>query len=144
MVMADTDIEATTIAWPVHFPSIHVVGAFCITRAPEFFHQNNIQFAMNTEPSYFDWLGHNPELASDFQLWMTLKQRATPNWVDWFDIQGRILEVFQSESADNDHVLLVEHWRWRRPLSAHIGWPIHAFSKIVGSTGHATCNLEHS
>ncbi|RAL01564.1 sterigmatocystin 8-O-methyltransferase precursor [Aspergillus ibericus CBS 121593] len=110
MVMAEQTFEATTRA-------CFDIGNFCTTRAPEFFRKNNNQFpesakntpfqlAMNTELSYFEWLGQNPELARDFQQWMTLKQQATPNWFDWFDIRGSILDGFNSNSADN--VLMVD------------------------------------
>lgn len=93
------------------------MGHSCTTSAPEFFRKNKNQFpssakdtpfqlGLGTELSYFDWLGQNPELAKDFQQWMTLKQQATPNWVDWFDLQGTILKDFRRGSADN--ILLVD------------------------------------
>ena len=93
------------------------VGHFCTTSAPGFFRRNNNQYpssavdtpfqaGLNTELSYFDWLGQNPEVAKDFQQWMTLKQQATPNWVDWYDLQDSIVKGFRSEPADN--ILLVD------------------------------------
>ncbi|PWY72486.1 sterigmatocystin 8-O-methyltransferase precursor [Aspergillus sclerotioniger CBS 115572] len=88
MVMAEPTFEATTRA-------CFDIGNF----------YTPFQLAMNTELSYFEWLGHNPELARDFQQWMTLKQQATPNWVDWFDIRGSILDGFNSSA---DSVLLVD------------------------------------
>lgn len=62
---------------------------------------------MNTNLGYFEWLGQNPDLAKDFQQWMTMKQKATLNWVDWFDIQGEVIDGFKSDSPGND-VLLVD------------------------------------
>ncbi|PYH99493.1 sterigmatocystin 8-O-methyltransferase precursor [Aspergillus ellipticus CBS 707.79] len=111
-VMADPIFEATIRA-------CFDLGTFCSTGAPAFFRKNNNQFpssvkdtpfqlAMNTELSYFEWLGQNPEVASDFQQWMTLKQKETPNWVDWFDVQGRIIDGFRSDSPDGNNVLLVD------------------------------------
>ncbi|KAI9044585.1 sterigmatocystin 8-O-methyltransferase precursor [Aspergillus affinis] len=109
-IMADSAMEATT---RVCFD----VGHFCTTSAPGFFRRNNNQYpgsavdtpfqaGLNTDLSYFDWLCQNPEVAKDFQQWMTLKQQATPNWIDWYDLQGSILKDFRSEPADN--ILLVD------------------------------------
>jgi hypothetical protein len=61
---------------------------------------------MNTELGYFEWLGQNPALASDFQQWMALKQAASTSWTDWFDIQRNIIDGFDARSPDN--VLLVD------------------------------------
>lgn len=94
------------------------MGNLCALKAPEFFRRNNNQFpssakdtpfqlAMNTSLGYFEWLGQNPDLAKDFQQWMTMKQKATPNWVDWFDIQGEVIDGFKSDSPENG-VLLVD------------------------------------
>lgn len=110
-VMADPTMEATTRA-------CCDVGNLCALKAPEFFRRNNNQFpssakdtpfqlAMNTNLGYFEWLGQNPDLAKDFQQWMTMKQKATLNWVDWFDIQGEVIDGFKSDSPGND-VLLVD------------------------------------
>lgn len=86
-------------------------------KAPEFFRQNNnkfpdsvknapFQLAFGTDLSYFAWLDQNPGLARDFQQWMALKQRASPNWIDWFDIQGCIIEG--AEAQPSSRVLLVD------------------------------------
>ncbi|KAJ5586842.1 uncharacterized protein N7459_002607 [Penicillium hispanicum] len=110
MVMADPTMEATTRA-------CFEIGNLCTSKAPEFFRRNNNQFpasakdtpfqlGFNTDLSYFEWLGQNPELAKDFQQWMTMKQKVTPNWVDWFDIQQHIIDGFKGEFSDN--VLLVD------------------------------------
>ncbi|BDD58898.1 hypothetical protein MAP00_004138 [Monascus purpureus] len=110
-VMADPTMEATTRA-------CCDMGNLCALKAPEFFRRNNNQFpssakdtpfqlAMNTSLGYFEWLGQNPDLAKDFQQWMTMKQKATPNWVDWFDIQGEVIDGFKSDSPENG-VLLVD------------------------------------
>lgn len=55
--------------------------------------------------NYFEWLGHNPDLARDFQQWMALKQKTTVNWVDWFDIQQLIIDGY---NAKPEEVLLVD------------------------------------
>ena len=78
---------------------------------------------MNTELSYFEWLGHNPELAKDFQQWMTLKQQTTPNWADWFDIKHSITDGF-NDSANN--VLLVD-------IGGGEGHYLHALNEKVPS-----------
>jgi hypothetical protein len=86
-------------------------------KAPEFFRQNNnkfpdsdkntpFQLAFGTDLTYFAWLGQNPDLARDFQQWMTLKQRASPSWIDWFDIQGCIIDGAETQSSSS--VLLVD------------------------------------
>ncbi|KAI3004886.1 hypothetical protein CBS147346_4687 [Aspergillus niger] len=127
MVMAEPTFEATTRA-------CFDIGNFCTTRAPEFFRNNSNQFpksakdtpfqlAMNTELSYFEWLGHNPELAKDFQQWMTLKQQTTPNWADWFDIKHSITDGF-NDSANN--VLLVD-------IGGGEGHYLHALNEKVPS-----------
>ncbi|KAJ5736388.1 O-methyltransferase family 2 [Penicillium malachiteum] len=58
------------------------------------------QLGCNTEFSYFEWLGKNPDLARDFHQWMTLKQNATPSWLDWFDIENHLAEDFNAEASD--------------------------------------------
>lgn len=89
------------------------IGNLCTSKAPEFFRKNNNQFpssaadtpfqlAFNTPLVYFEWLGQNPELAKDFQQWMTLNQKATSSWVDWFNVQDHIMDGFNAvESAEN-------------------------------------------
>lgn len=105
------------------------IGNYCSTYAPEYFRQNNNQFptsaedtpfqlAKKTPLSYFAWLGENPSLAKDFQQWMTLKQQATPNWVDWFDVQGNLLHGFRNRPDD---VLLVD-------VGGGEGHYLHAFN----------------
>ncbi|KAE8312014.1 O-methyltransferase-domain-containing protein [Aspergillus transmontanensis] len=122
MAMADGTLEAMTRA-------CFDIGNYCSTYAPEYFRQNNNQFptsaedtpfqlAKNTPLSYFAWLGENPSLAKDFQQWMTLKQQATPNWVDWFDVQGNLLHGFRNQSDD---VLLVD-------VGGGEGHYLHAFN----------------
>ncbi|KAI3104201.1 hypothetical protein CBS147333_7255 [Penicillium roqueforti] len=109
MVMADPVMEATTRA-------CFEIGNLCTSKAPEFFRKNNNQFpssakdtpfqlGFNTDMNYFEWLGHNPDLAKDFQQWMTLKQKTTLNWVDWFDIQRSIID---GSSGKPEDVLLVD------------------------------------
>ncbi|CAI7610465.1 unnamed protein product [Penicillium crustosum] len=109
MVMADPIMEATTRA-------CFEIGNLCTSKAPEFFRKNNNQFptsaketpfqlAFNTDMNYFEWLGHNPDLARDFQQWMALKQKTTVNWVDWFDIQQLIIDGY---NAKPEEVLLVD------------------------------------
>ncbi|KAE8150972.1 S-adenosyl-L-methionine-dependent methyltransferase [Aspergillus avenaceus] len=123
MAMADPTLEATTRA-------CFDIGNFCTTYAPEYFHRNGNQFptsaedtpfqlAKNTPLSYFNWLGENPSLAKDFQQWMTLKQQATPNWVDWFDVPGTVLDGFRNQP---DEVLLVD-------VGGGEGHYLHAFNK---------------
>ncbi|KAB8223103.1 O-methyltransferase-domain-containing protein [Aspergillus novoparasiticus] len=122
MAMADRTLEAMTRA-------CFDIGNYCSTYAPEYFRQNNNQFptsaedtpfqlAKNTPLSYFAWLGENPSLAKDFQQWMTLKQQATPNWVDWFDVQGNLLHGFRNQPDD---VLLVD-------VGGGEGHYLHAFN----------------
>jgi hypothetical protein len=78
--------------------------------APAFFRQNKhafpasatdtpFQLAKNTSLDYFAWLAESPALATDFQAWMTVKQQASPNWVDWFDVRGLILDGFRGRSG---------------------------------------------
>ncbi|KAL4737913.1 S-adenosyl-L-methionine-dependent methyltransferase [Aspergillus similis] len=82
------------------------IGSYCTTYAPEYFRQNKhafppsatdtpFQLAKNTSLDYFAWLAKNPALATDFQAWMTVKQQASPNWVDWFDVEGVIIDGFR-------------------------------------------------
>ncbi|BAE55269.1 unnamed protein product [Aspergillus oryzae RIB40] len=122
MAMADGTLEAMTRA-------CFDIGNYCSTYAPEYFRQNNNQFptsaedtpfqlAKKTPLSYFEWLGENPSLAKDFQQWMTLKQQATPNWVDWFDVRGNLLHGFRNRPDD---VLLVD-------VGGGEGHYLHAFN----------------
>ncbi|KAF7712281.1 Demethylsterigmatocystin 6-O-methyltransferase [Penicillium ucsense] len=123
MLMADPTFEATTRA-------CFDIGNFSTTYAPEYFQKNNNQFpasaadtpfqlAKDTSLDYFQWLGQHPSLAKDFQQWMTLKQRSTPNWVDWFDVQATILDGLRTRP---DEVLLVD-------VGAGEGHYIHAFNE---------------
>ncbi|KAL5041423.1 hypothetical protein BDW71DRAFT_217873 [Aspergillus fruticulosus] len=85
------------------------LGNYCTTYAPEYFRQNKhafppsatdtpFQLAKNTSLDYFAWLAENPALAADFQAWMAVKQQASPNWVDWFDVKGVILDESRAHS----------------------------------------------
>ncbi|KAL2816081.1 S-adenosyl-L-methionine-dependent methyltransferase [Aspergillus granulosus] len=100
------------------------IGNYTTTYAPEYFRQNKhafptsatdtpFQLAKNTSLDYFAWLAENPSLATDFQAWMTVKQQASPNWADWFDVEGQILNGFQAHnpqgsSGDEEAVLIVD------------------------------------
>ncbi|PYH48043.1 S-adenosyl-L-methionine-dependent methyltransferase [Aspergillus saccharolyticus JOP 1030-1] len=86
------------------------IGNYTTTCAPEYFRQNKhaffssptetpFQLAKGTSLDYFAWLAENPLLATDFQAWMTVKQQASPSWVDWFDVEGLILDGFQEHNA---------------------------------------------
>ncbi|KAJ5945967.1 O-methyltransferase family 2 [Penicillium verhagenii] len=110
MVMTDPGIEATTRA-------CFDIGSCCALKAPEFFRRNDNQFpssvgdtpfqlGLTTDLNYFEWLGQNPDLAKDFQQWMALKQKTTPSWTDWFDIEKHIVDGFDVQSPDS--VLLVD------------------------------------
>ncbi|KAJ5651544.1 uncharacterized protein N7484_005267 [Penicillium longicatenatum] len=131
MAMADSSMEATTRA-------CFEIGNLCASRAPEFFRRNNNQFpnsakdspfqlAFNTDLSYFEWLGQNPGLAKDFQQWMAMKQKATLNWVDWFDIQQHIIDGFEEKPQGS--VLLVDVGGGE----GHYSWQFrHKFSRASG------------
>ncbi|KAL4745491.1 hypothetical protein BDW72DRAFT_211295 [Aspergillus terricola var. indicus] len=102
-----------TIAAPLFTAMIRAcfdIGNYCTTYAPEYFRQNKhafppsttdtpFQLAKNTSLDYFAWLAENPALATDFQAWMTVKQQAAPNWVNWFDVEGVILDGFRGHIA---------------------------------------------
>ncbi|KAL4918826.1 hypothetical protein BDW62DRAFT_200468 [Aspergillus aurantiobrunneus] len=125
IVMADPIMEATTRA-------TFDIGHPCVTYGPEYFRRNGNQFptsvtdtpfqlANNTNLSYFDWLGENPSLAQDFQQSMTIKQQKTPCWVDWFDVEGVILDGFQDMDMD-EAILLVD-------IGGGEGHYTHAFNR---------------
>lgn len=93
------------------------IGQPCVTYGPEFFRRNGNQFpssvedtpfqlAKKTKLSYWHWLSENPSLAVDFQQFMTIRQQKTPCWVDWFDVNGIILDGFKN--GDQESVLLVD------------------------------------
>ncbi|KAJ0419727.1 S-adenosyl-L-methionine-dependent methyltransferase [Aspergillus carlsbadensis] len=106
------------------------IGNYTTTYAPEYFRQNKhafppsatetpFQLAKNTSLDYFAWLGENPSLAADFQAWMTVKQQASPNWVDWFDVEGVILNGLE---AKGEPVLIVD-------IGGGEGHYLHAFNR---------------
>ncbi|KAL4998612.1 S-adenosyl-L-methionine-dependent methyltransferase [Aspergillus recurvatus] len=116
------------------------IGNYCTTYAPEYFRQNKhafppsttdtpFQLAMNTSLDYFAWLAENPALATDFQAWMAVKQQASPNWVDWFDVEGVILDGFRAHSLGsgdgegyaNGEILIVD-------IGGGEGQYLHAFN----------------
>jgi hypothetical protein len=120
------------------------IGNYTTTYAPEYFRQHKhafppsaketpFQLAKNTSLGYFAWLVENPSLAADFQAWMTVKQQASPNWVDWFDVEGLILNGFEehntqgSSSGDEEEeqaepVLIVD-------IGGGEGHYLHAFNR---------------
>ncbi|KAL2842379.1 hypothetical protein BJY01DRAFT_249062, partial [Aspergillus pseudoustus] len=113
------------------------IGNYTTTYAPEYFRQNKhafpssatetpFQLAKNTSLDYFAWLGENPSLAADFQAWMTVKQQASPNWVDWFDVEGVILNGFreaaQGSEAKAGPVLIID-------IGGGEGHYLHAFNR---------------
>ncbi|CEL10446.1 hypothetical protein ASPCAL13565 [Aspergillus calidoustus] len=120
------------------------IGNYTTTYAPEYFRQHKhafppsaketpFQLAKNTSLGYFAWLVENPSLAADFQAWMTVKQQASPNWVDWFDVEGLILNGFEehntqgSSSGDEEEeqaepVLVVD-------IGGGEGHYLHAFNR---------------
>lgn len=126
-----------------------------MTYGPEYFRRNNNQFptsildtpfqlANNTKKSYFDWLGENPSLAKDFQQFMTAKQQKTPCWVDWFDVDGVILDGFGgNDNGNEDGVLFVD-------IGGGEGHYTHAFNhkfpdapgrRIVQDLPHVISNI---
>ncbi|KAL4935304.1 hypothetical protein BDV06DRAFT_228946 [Aspergillus oleicola] len=93
------------------------VGAHCIMYGPEYFRRNGnqlpstvldtpFQLAKKTELSYFNWMKENPSSAKDFQVWMTAKQQSTPNWVDWFDVQGAVLDGLSEDPSNTGKDIL--------------------------------------
>ncbi|KAL4761102.1 S-adenosyl-L-methionine-dependent methyltransferase [Aspergillus foveolatus] len=122
------------------------IGNYCTTYAPKYFRQNKhafpssttdtpFQLAKNTSLDYFAWLAENPALATDFQAWMTVKQQASPNWVDWFDVEGVILNEFRGHSLRsgdsrddaNAEILIVD-------IGGGEGHSLHAFNHKFPST----------
>ncbi|KAL5335921.1 S-adenosyl-L-methionine-dependent methyltransferase [Aspergillus crustosus] len=113
--MADSTMEAATRA-------SFDIGNYCSTYAPEYFRRNGNQFpksaedtpfqlAKNTHISYFAWLGENPAIAKDFQQWMAAKEQTSLKWVDWFDVEGVILDGFEAGRGTNGEgsdVLIVD------------------------------------
>ncbi|RDW93600.1 uncharacterized protein DSM5745_00922 [Aspergillus mulundensis] len=105
MTMADPAMEATT--------RICAETNNASTRcAPEYFRRNGNQFppsfedtpfqlGANTKLSFFDWLRENPSLAKDFQQFMAFRQAMSPNWVDWFDVEGAILDGYGKGQPDD-------------------------------------------
>ncbi|KAL3494526.1 O-methyltransferase-domain-containing protein [Aspergillus germanicus] len=121
-------------------------GVHTTIHAPEFFRQNKhtfpssatetpFQLAKNTSLVYFAWLAESPALAADFQAWMTVKQQASPNWVDWFDVQGVILDGFRGrerghgpgDGHGNGEVLIVD-------IGGGQGAYLHAFNRRFPNT----------
>lgn len=62
-----------------------------------------LQFALNTKMNLFEFLASQPTLFADFNLFMSTVMGTQPMWLDWFDVQGRLLA-----GAKDDGVLLVD------------------------------------
>ncbi|KAL4902752.1 hypothetical protein BDW74DRAFT_157507 [Aspergillus multicolor] len=107
------------------------IGNYTTTYAPEYFRANKhafpssitdtpFQLAKNTSLDYFAWLAESPALATDFQAWMVVKSQASPNWVNWFDVRGVVLDGFRT--SGEDEVLIVD-------VGGGQGHYLHAFNK---------------
>ncbi|KAL4927968.1 sterigmatocystin 8-O-methyltransferase precursor [Aspergillus undulatus] len=127
-IMADPAIEAGT-------RSCFDLSMRCSVYASEYFHQNGNQFppsvrdtpfqlSRGTQLSFFEWLGENPSRAKDFQQGMTAsQQKARQNWVDWFDVEGVILNGFRKSQPDaGNEILFVD-------VGGGQGQYLHAFNR---------------
>ncbi|KAL4911226.1 hypothetical protein BDW74DRAFT_172693 [Aspergillus multicolor] len=106
------------------------LGNTCIGSAPESFRRNGHQFppsfedtpfqlGFNTKLSLCDWLGEIPSVAKEFHQFMAYQQASLPNWVDWFDVEGAILDGY--DQGQPEITLIVD-------VRGGEGQQLHAFT----------------
>jgi hypothetical protein len=63
-----------------------------------------IQYANGTKLHLFEFLASQPALFADFNMFMEAASGTQSCWLDWFDVQGRLLDGY--DSTKNDTLLV--------------------------------------
>jgi hypothetical protein len=89
-----------------------------------------LQYAFNTKMNLFEFLASQPALFADFNLFMGATMGSQPIWLDWFDVQGRLLA-----GAKDDEVLLVD-------VGGGKGHDVQVFNERFGKEGRGELVLQ--
>lgn len=71
-------------------------------------HAAPLQYALNTDLTFYDYIEKDPKLFRDFDIFMTAGRKKRPNYTDWFPVQEQLLNGYQRATNDKDSVLLVD------------------------------------
>jgi hypothetical protein len=63
-----------------------------------------IQYANGTSLHLFEFLASQPALFADFNMYMEAASGSQSCWLDWFDVEGRLLDGY--DSTKNDTLLV--------------------------------------
>ncbi|KAJ6035868.1 O-methyltransferase [Penicillium herquei] len=67
-----------------------------------------MQYAFSTKQTTFERIAADPALARDFNTFMGNTMGARKYWVDWYPVQERILDGFETAVENNSKTLLVD------------------------------------
>ena len=67
-----------------------------------------LQYALDTNLTFYDYIEKDPKAARDFDIFMTAGRKKRPNYTDWFPVQEQLLNGYQRAEKDKDGVLLVD------------------------------------
>jgi hypothetical protein len=92
-----------------NLPSFDVLVSSAI-KAPKFLRETKyhapteptdgfVQYANQTKLNIFEYLQSMPSLFADFNLFMGNTMGAREYWHDWYDVQGRLLNGFESSES---------------------------------------------
>ncbi|KAH7386795.1 putative O-methyltransferase [Phaeosphaeria sp. MPI-PUGE-AT-0046c] len=82
-----------------------------------------LQYAFKTKMNLFEFLASQPALFADFNLFMGATMGTQPIWLDWYDVQGRLIA-----GAKDDEVLLVD-------VGGGKGHDVQVFNERFGKEG---------
>ena len=67
-----------------------------------------IQYAFDTDMSFWDYVEKDVQASRDFDTFMTASRKNRPIFADWFPVQEQILNGYQCTEQGKDSVLLVD------------------------------------
>ncbi|KAK4446430.1 S-adenosyl-L-methionine-dependent methyltransferase [Podospora aff. communis PSN243] len=93
-------------------------GARAAIRAPEYFKLHGytspvdgrdcpLQFALETDLHFFDWIHKDPEKAKRFNVCMTGNKLRRREWFEWYPVAERLLQLFEFRDS-SDSAFLVD------------------------------------
>ncbi|KAL8718544.1 MAG: hypothetical protein Q9225_004334 [Loekoesia sp. 1 TL-2023] len=84
---------------PSYYKSTHYT-------CPTDYKNTPFQRAFNTDLGFYEYLSTQPDASRNFHTYMSALQERSPQWVDWFPVQERIIDGF--DPANGNDVLLID------------------------------------
>lgn len=76
-------------------------------RSPTEYTDTPFQRAFNTDLGFYEYLSQHPDAANNFHTYLSALQKRSPQWVDWFPVQERLIDGFKPDQQGKN-VLLID------------------------------------